>query len=99
MTSTPRPVWGAAAALLLTCAVLAIGVWSGGCADYVGIPGECWAAPSLGWPGAILTAAVCATGAALCIRRAVRRRPAPERDAHAPGAEGSGPDDAPLSRR
>ncbi|OUE24230.1 hypothetical protein [Clavibacter michiganensis] len=76
MASTPRPIWNAAAALLLTAGVLAVGVWSGGCADHVGIPGECWAGPSLGWPGAILVSVVCASLAALCIRRAAggRRR-------------------------
>lgn len=75
MRIRPRPLWHAAAAVLLTLAVLALGVWSGGCSDYVGMPGECWAQPSLGWPGAVLTAAVCASGAVLCIRRAIRRAP------------------------
>ncbi|WP_043675851.1 hypothetical protein [Clavibacter michiganensis] len=87
MTSTPRPLWTAAAALLLTLAVLAIGVWSGGCTDYAGMAGECWARPSLGWPGAILTAVVCAALAALCIRRAVRRSdPVGDRDGTLPAA-------------
>jgi membrane protein implicated in regulation of membrane protease activity len=85
MTSTPRPLWSAAAALLLTLAVLAIGVWSGGCSTFAGMPAECWVQPSLGWPGAILTAVVCASLAALCIRRAVRRSdPAGDRDGTLP---------------
>jgi membrane protein implicated in regulation of membrane protease activity len=85
MTPTPRPIWTAAAALLLTLAVLAIGVWSGGCSTFAGMPAECWARPSLGWPGAILTAVVCASLAALCIRRAIRC---------APSADGRGDDRA-----
>ena len=75
MRIRPRALWGAAAVVLLALGVLAVGVWSGGCRDYAGIPGECWAEPSLGWPGAVLAAVVCASAAALCIWRATRSTP------------------------
>ncbi|MFT2691596.1 hypothetical protein [Clavibacter zhangzhiyongii] len=75
MPSTPRPLWDAAAALLLTAAVLAVGVWSGGCSAFAGMAPRCWAGPSLGWPVAIPVAVVCASLAAHCIRRARRANP------------------------
>jgi membrane protein implicated in regulation of membrane protease activity len=92
MTSAPRPIWNAAAALLLTLAVLAIGVWSGGCSDPVGVNGRCWARPSLGWPAAIVVAVVCASLAGFCIRRAVRRAdPAGHGDGSLPADADAGP--------
>ncbi|MFT7711662.1 hypothetical protein ACMT9Y_11950 [Clavibacter tessellarius] len=76
MASFPRPVWEAAAAILFTAAVLAVGVWSGGCSRFGDAPLRCWAGPSLGWPVAIPVAVVCASLAVLCVRRAIRSRPA-----------------------
>ncbi|OUE23828.1 hypothetical protein BFL36_07210 [Clavibacter michiganensis] len=76
MASFPRPLWNAAAAILFTAAVLAVGVWSGGCSWFAEAPLRCWAGPSLGWPVAITVAVVCASLAVLCVRRAIRPRPA-----------------------
>ncbi|MFD2340371.1 hypothetical protein FGG90_12295 [Clavibacter tessellarius] len=76
MASFPRPVWDAAAAILFTAAVLAVGVWSGGCSRFGEAPLRCWAGPSLGWPVAIPVAVVCASLAVLCLRRALRGRAA-----------------------
>jgi hypothetical protein len=73
MTAAARARWTVAAAVLLVVGALAIGVWSGTCVDYAAFPGECTSAPGQPRAGAILTAAVCAAAAALCLRRAARR--------------------------
>ena len=86
-------MWTVVAVGLLVVGALAIGTWSGACVDYVAIPGECTAEPALGWPGAVLTAVVCAAGAVMCLRRAARR------DASASASASAGGDADPRAPR
>ena len=63
-------MWTVVAVGLLVVGALAMGTWSGTFVDYVAIPGECTVGPALGWPGAVLTAAVCAAGSAVLMASA-----------------------------
>ncbi|MBF4631075.1 hypothetical protein ITJ42_07595 [Clavibacter michiganensis subsp. phaseoli] len=95
MRTSRRAMWTVVAVGLLVVGALAIGTWSGTCVDYVAIPRECTVGPALGWPGAVLTAAVCAAGALVCLRRAARRD-APASPPTSPSPSASAGDDADL---